>query len=395
MRRLDEVTSLLKDGTHFSPHSTEGPFKYLTSRNVRFGRLDLTKVQQISEEEHKSIYATCPVEFGDVLLTKDGANAGNVAINNLHEKFSLLSSVAVLRGTNGILHNPYLLQYLMSPIGQAAIAGEIAGQAITRITVTVLRQLRIPIPPFEIQERMASILGEWDENRRVLEDLIGAKSRLKQGLLQQLLTGLRRFRGFEDREIIPTRLHEVLEKVATAVDVDPTRMYQEIGIRSHGKGLFHKEPVMGHVLAEKRVYRVVPDCLTLNIVFAWERALAVTTSREEGMVVSHRFPMFRPNRDRILPEYAFMYMLSQPGEEALQLASPGGAGRNRTLSQTEFLKTVIPLPCLDEQRRIVEFINVIDLEIETLQKLLAALKEQKKGLMQKLLTGEVRIKGES
>jgi len=272
--------------------------------------------------------------------------------------------------------------------------GDDAEGLIPGMTRENVLETRIPFPPEPAQEEIARVALTQDNLTEFTARLIRAKLYMKQGLTQQILTGKRRFQEFGKFAITLTRLHDVFEKVADPVEVDPTRMYQEIGIRSHGKGLFHKNPVLGHILAEKRVYRVVPDCLTLNIVFAWERALAVTTSREEGMVVSHRFPMFRPNRDRILPEYALMYMLSQPGEEALQLASPGGAGRNRTLSQTEFLKTPIPLPCVDEQRKIVEFVNVIDLEIEILQKQLAALKEQKKGLVQKLLTGEVRIKGE-
>ena len=136
----------------------------------------------------------------------------------------------------------------------------------------------------------------------------------------------------------------------------------------------------------------MPGCLTLNIVFAWERALAVTTEEEAGMIASHRFPMFQPNLERLLPKYVLHYLLSQKGNDALQLASPGGAGRNRTLSQTELLKTIIPLPSIAEQRRIVAIIETADREIDSLRKQLYAVKTQKKGLMQKLLTGQVRVK---
>ena len=319
-----------------------------------------------------------------------GVTRGKVATLGIDAAFNQ-ACVAIV--PNAEVCNGFLYQYLAHNYDAIRKLSNAGSQE--NLNGGLIKGIDLLLPPKDIQGGIQKLAEAWDASAKVTAQLLTAKLHHKEGLMQHLLTGKRRFREFENYEITPTRLYDVFEKVADAVDVDPTRMYQEIGIRSHGKGLFHKEPVMGHVLAEKRVYRVVPDCLTLNIVFAWERALAVTTSREEGMVVSHRFPMFRPNRDRILPEYALMYMLSQPGEEALQLASPGGAGRNRTLSQTEFLKTPIPLPCIDEQRRIVEFVNVIDLEIETLQKQLAALKEQKKGLMQKFLTGEVRIKGET
>ena len=77
--RLVDVATKIQDGTHFSPQSTSGPFRYVTSKNIRFGKLDITDCGWISEQEHNGIYARCDVRFGDVLLTKDGANTGNAA----------------------------------------------------------------------------------------------------------------------------------------------------------------------------------------------------------------------------------------------------------------------------------------------------------------------------
>jgi len=74
------------------------------------------------------------------------------------------------------------------------------------------------------------------------------------------------------------------------------------------------------------------------------------------------------------------------------LASPGGAGRNRVLSKNAFLQIPIELPSFEEQQRIAAVLNACDREIELLQKQLAVLKEQKRGLMQKLLTGQIRVK---
>lgn len=76
-----------------------------------------------------------------------------------------------------------------------------------------------------------------------------------------------RFPGFNE-PWTATSVGALLERVAEAVDVDPQATYREIGVRSHGKGIFHKENVTGASLGEKRVFRVVPDALVLNIVFA-------------------------------------------------------------------------------------------------------------------------------
>lgn len=105
----------------------------------------------------------------------------------------------------------------------------------------------------------------------------------------------------------------------------------------------------------------------LNIVFAWERALAITADHEVGMIASHRFPMFRPDPKQVVIEYDLHYMLSDVGSNTLQLASPGGAGRNRTISQEQFLKTEIPLPPVEEQKKIVDVVNTTESDLRSLR----------------------------
>src|SRR5690606_29528713 len=100
-KKLADVCEKIIDGTHFSPKSVEGTKKYITSKNIRNTGLDISDCSYISEEEHQEIYKKCPVNLGDILLTKDGANTGNCCINTLNEEFSLLSSVAVLSGKTG------------------------------------------------------------------------------------------------------------------------------------------------------------------------------------------------------------------------------------------------------------------------------------------------------
>ena len=145
-----------------------------------------------------------------------------------------------------------------------------------------------------------------------------------------------------------------LERIERSVDVQADEMYTQIGIRSHGKGLFYKEPVTGASLGNKAVYWVEPDCFVLNIVFAWEQAVSKTTRNEVGMIGSHRFPMYRPVDDRVDVDYLITYMLTKRGKDILEAASPGGAGRNRTLGQDRFMKSKIILPSTEEQRRIAE-----------------------------------------
>lgn len=198
--------------------------------------------------------------------------------------------------------------------------------------------------------------------------------------------------------IVPTdwseyTIADCLERVERPVEVKEDEMYMQIGIRSHGKGLFYKEPVSGKSLGNKAVFWIEPDCFILNIVFAWEQAIAKTTQKEVGMIGSHRFPMYRPIDERVDIDYLISYLMTKRGKDILEAASPGGAGRNRTLGQDRFMNSKIVLPTPPEQKKIAEILTTQDKIIELTEKLLAEKQRQKKYLMQQLLTGKKRLHG--
>lgn len=188
-------------------------------------------------------------------------------------------------------------------------------------------------------------------------------------------------------------LGECLSRVERPVEVKPNELYTQIGIRSHGKGLFYKEPVTGAALGNKAVFWIEPDCFIVNIVFAWEQAIGKTTQSEVGMIGSHRFPMYRPVNDRVDIDYLISYFLTKRGTDILEAASPGGAGRNKTLGQERFLKSKIVLPPIEEQQKIAAILTTQDRVIELKEKRLAEKQRQKKYLMQQLLTGKKRLPG--
>ncbi len=108
---------------------------------------------------------------------------------------------------------------------------------------------------------------------------------------------------------------------------------------------------------------------------------------------SHRFPMYRPVNDRADIDYLIYYFLTKWGTDILEAASPGGAGRNKTLGQDRFLKSKIVLPTIGEQQKIAEILTTQDKVIELKEKCLAEKQRQKKYLMQQLLTGKKRLPG--
>lgn len=184
---------------------------------------------------------------------------------------------------------------------------------------------------------------------------------------------------------------ELLRRVRNPVDVQPELTYQEIGIRSHCKGIFHKPPTLGNKIGRKRVFWVESGCLIFNIVFAWEQAVAMTKENDAGMIASHRFPMYTSRNGKLLPEYAWRYFSTPRGKYDLGIASPGGAGRNKTLGQAEFNHLKIPVPSLAHQRLTVDALAAADRVIARTEDLIATKRKFKDGLADLLLTGKRRF----
>jgi type I restriction enzyme S subunit len=193
-------------------------------------------------------------------------------------------------------------------------------------------------------------------------------------------------------------LRRTIQLVRRPVSVLAAREYREIGIRSWGKGIFHKEPVKGKDLEDKGIFRIEPGDFVLNIVFAWEGAVAVASESEEGMVGSHRFPTFRHDKDRVDLDYLLMFLQSEQGRALMGLNSPGAAGRNRTIRLGAFLSEEVPLPPLRLQRRMVEAYREQEESLHTLRVEVRAaverLSELRVAIISAAVTGKIDVRNE-
>lgn len=143
----------------------------------------------------------------------------------------------------------------------------------------------------------------------------------------------------------------------------PTNGYTRLGIRSHMKGTFYEFVAPSRQLGEKRLQRVKRDNFIVNIVFAWEHAIAVTTEEDEGKLVSHRFPQFSFN-EGMYPRFFHYALNDERFRHHLWLASPSGAGRNKTLRIDEMMEYELRVPKYDEQKKIADFLTSLDELIE-------------------------------
>jgi len=200
VKKLGEVCTTIQDGAHESPQKQfdspgEGRFLYITSKNIRTNYLELKNISYVERDFHDRIYPRCQPEVGDVLLTKDGANTGNVALNTIDEPFSLLSSVCLIKTNPTALNSAFLCYYLQSPDGLMSIIGQMTGAAIKRIILRDVKLATIPLPPLPEQQRIVALLDE------AFEAIASAKAHAEQnlknarGLFESQLDAVFRQRG--------------------------------------------------------------------------------------------------------------------------------------------------------------------------------------------------------
>lgn len=195
---LEKVCNKIQDGSHFSPkiqYNAPGldRFKYITAKNIRNNHLDLSNLTYVDRQFHTSIFIRCNPEYGDVLMTKDGVNTGEVTVNTLSEEFSLLSSVCLFKPNKELLNSSYLKYFIQSPFGSKIIDESMTGTAIKRIILKKLKSAKIVLPPLDTQERIVSEIDSrlsiCDKLEETIYTCLQQTEVLKQSIFQRAFEG--------------------------------------------------------------------------------------------------------------------------------------------------------------------------------------------------------------
>lgn len=206
-----------------------------------------------------------------------------------------------------------------------------------------LLQSTIPLPTLEEQRR---IVAQLDGVAQRIEQRAQTARLMEAELAAALMAGFQKLVVRAPR--VPMR--DVAPLVRRPVEINPEDKYPELGVRSFGKGTFHKPALSGFEVGTKRLFRIEGGDLLFNIVFAWEGAVAVATAADDGRMGSHRFLTCVPNPTLATSEFLRFFFLTTDGIERLGKASPGGAGRNRTLGLEALDAIGVPIPALEDQQ---------------------------------------------
>lgn len=205
----------------------------------------------------------------------------------------------------------------------------------------------IALPPLPEQRAIVSRL-----------DTLADKARQLTVHLDAIETDAVRLLAQQFRDAIANAPHRPMAVVAPLVRrqaiIEPDESYPELGIRSFGKGTFQKPAISGLDLGNKRLFRIEAGDLLFSNVFAWEGAIAIARPEDAGRFGSHRFMTCVVNEQQVLADFLLYHLLSPDGLEKVGEASPGGAGRNRTLGVEKLAKIEVPAPPLAAQQAFVD-----------------------------------------
>lgn len=235
------------------------------------------------------------------------------------------------------------------------------------IDIDGMKTIEIPYTTYEEQCKIGDYLENFNHlitlHQSNYEKLVATKNSMLDKLFPQgdAKVPAIRFEGFAgDWEKKP--LGAIVIPYSDPVEV-PHNGYERLGIRSHGKGVFHEYVEAGKEITTAQLHRVEAHNFIVNITFAWEHAVAVTCDSDAGKLVSHRFPQFSM-ADEIYDQFLKYLILDARFRHHLLLSSSGGAGRNRVLKIPEMLEYEMMIPDIEEQKQIAGYLNSLDELIE-------------------------------
>lgn len=266
----------------------------------------------------------------------------------------------------------------------------------------------IPLPSIQEQEKIAEILSAWDEGIETLEKLIEQKEVFHKALMKNLLIGKKRLAGFsKNSEYKRTRLGQIpadwqIKPLKLLFD---KRMQKYSGNTEHN--IFTNSATKGVVLQNEYFDRsIVTEENTSNYYVVGENDFMynprISQSAPAGPInrnklgitgiASPLYTIFKAKHDTIVDFYEQYFSSNLWNNSMFMVANQGARHDRLNITSNDFMNMPLPYPPIKEQEKIANILIESYKEIQLLSSKLEKLKEQKKGLMQKLLTGQIRVK---
>ena len=266
-------------------------------------------------------------------------------------------------------------------------------QAVPILSKSDFSDFPVNIPPLPEQHKIADILSTWDEALEKLDALIAAKDRRKKAIMQQLLSGRLRFPGFAKQPWKTSRMNQLLERVFRPIEWSPEMSLSLVSLRRRYGGLFRRPDVIGSEYKTQDLHELRAGDFLVSKRQVVHGAWAFVTPEFEGGHVSKEYAIFENIAPAKLHMPFFAWLSQTPRMIRLaRVASTGVHIEKLIFDPDVFLRESIRIPGdIAEQQKIAAVLDTADAELRLLLAQRTALDQQKRGLMQRLLTGKIRV----
>lgn len=344
-----------------------------------------------TSEEKANELLSCNIYPNEIILSKMGDPVARACfVPNTGMRFLMSSDGIRLVVDESRFSKKFIHDYINSIYFRKRAFDASIGSTRLRIGLQDLKKLLVIAPPLPEQQKIADILSTWNNAIDLKEKLIKEKKEFKRGVMQKLLTGDLRFLGFTDEWEVK-KLGDLVDKFVNG-GTPSTQVSDywngEIPWITGADILNQKVAVIRRYISIEAVKNSSTNIIEKNNLLLVSRTgvgkLAITPF---DVAISQDFTGIYTKKAELDTDYLFIYLDFAQKELTKQNQGTSIQGITR-----ETLASIpIPLPPNDEQHKIVEIIRLIDNNIELLKSELAQLQEQKRGLMQLLLTGIVRV----
>lgn len=263
--------------------------------------------------------------------------------------------------------------------------------------------LKFSLPPLGEQRKIAQILSNWDKSITITGQLLANSQQQKKALGQQLLTGSKRFSNLENSNglkkttlgIIPedweyVKISDVCEQISRKNIAGEN--YPVLSCSKYHGFIDSLKYFKKRVYSDDtRGYKIIPrGCFGFPANHIEEGSIGLQEVYDIG-IVSPIYVVFRADKERVNNEYLYALLKTEHYRQIFSAATNSSVDRRGSLRWKEFGSIHVPLPPLAEQNKIAAVIATAQEEVEVLRNKLDALKEEKKALMQQLLTGNRRV----
>ena len=406
--RVDQVANVI-DSLHVTPKFTQSGFAMVRVSDIKSGYLDLDGTYKVDEETYKLFTKNHTPKKGNIVLSRVGSY-GVSSFVSTDVSFCMGQNTVVIESK---INSYYLYTCLNTEYIKEQIEDGSYGSGYKSLSLKNIKDLLIAIPKDEEEQAsIAKALSDTDARITTLNALIHKKEQIKQGAMQQLLTGKVRLKGFgEGVGVKQTELGEIPEDWSVSLFGDmleenklPSGLYKDKDAYGQGTKIIKLGDVFSKdyfepsgakrvkvTFKEENLYRVqVGDIFIAlaSVKLEGVGQVMLVNGLDEVTIYDHNVALIRLVND-VCPEYIFYLFKSRL---VRKLIATGATQVGTTFLKASTIRGFsIPSPSKAEQIEIATTLAAIDKSIQILKQRLAKTKVLKQGMMQELLTGKTRL----